>query len=250
MRNKPLHTQLKRLRSLNEKDLSTLDGLLGRTREFDQGVELLAEGADASHIHVLETGWALRYKTLEDGRRQILNFLIPGDIFGFYSLLFDQTTYGVSALTPVSLHRFSARPTYDALRDSPQLTIALSWLAGHAERQLDEQIVRIGQRAAVERIAHLFIELHLRLIQAGLPQEVASSLPLTQTLLADTLGMSHIHVNRSFRKLALAGVVTRQNRHIRILEINKLRHMANFEVGYLRKEPIPAPTQKIFNNTG
>lgn len=245
MQNKHLHAQLQRLKSLNQVDLKRLDSLLGQAKEYDQAAELLVEGTDASHIYVLEKGWALRYKTLEDGRRQILNFLVPGDIFGFYSLLFDQTTYGVSALTAISLHSFSARPTYDALKDSPRLIIALSWLAGHAERQLDEQIVRIGQRPAIERIAHLFIELHLRLLQAGLPQEAACSLPLTQTLLADALGMSHVHVNRSFRKLVLAGVVTRQNRHIRILEINKLCHIAKFDTSYLRKGPIPEPTQKV-----
>ncbi len=179
----------------------------------------------------------MRYKTLEDGRRQVLNFVLPGDIIGFFALLFKQSEHGVEALTPITYQRFSCEQALEAFKQAPCLAIAMSWLVGRSERQLSEQVVRVGRRGAAERMAHLFIELYTRLIQVGSPSEDARLMPLTQPLLADTLGMSHIHANRSFKKLVREGLVALENNGILLLDINALKQYANFDGDYLAKDP-------------
>jgi CRP-like cAMP-binding protein len=235
-----MHHQLKSLRCLDAADFETLKGLLAHEETADKGTYLVMEGREVNSVSILSEGWAVRYKTLSDGRRQILNILLPGDIVGFFALLFKVADYGIETLTPVRLNVFTPELLLDACRYAPRLAIALGWLAGQDERQLDEQIMRIGRRGATERIAHLFMELHHRLLQVGISDEDARSLPLTQTVLADTLGMSHVHTNRSFRALVREGLVTRRDGEIVLLDTGALARLAGFNAAYLEQEPLPA----------
>ena len=241
----PLHSQLESLRYLDAADFGILNGLLTREETAETGKLLVIEGGKANKVIVLSTGWAIRYKSLPDGRRQILNFLLPGDIAGFFAMLFKTAEYGVETLTPVTMNRFNPEQLLDAFKEAPRLAVALSWLAGQDERQLDEQIVRIGRRGATERMAHLFMELHHRLWQAGIAENESRHFPLTQTILADTLGMSHVHANRSFRNLVREGLVTLRDGEILLLDPGSLAHLANFDADYLEQEPLPRATESV-----
>ena len=178
MQIKPLHHQLENLKCLHADDFNTLNGLLSPGETIQPGRLLVIEGENLSKVLLLTKGWAIRYKSIPDGRRQILNFLLPGDIVGFFSLLFKNAEYGVETLTQVTTSSFTPVQLLEAFKEAPRLAVSLSWLAGQDERQLDEQIMRIGRRNAVERMAHLFIELHYRLFQAGITDEDAQRFPL------------------------------------------------------------------------
>jgi CRP-like cAMP-binding protein len=244
MQIKPLHHQLENLQCLHADDFNTLNGLLSPGETIQPGRLLVIEGENLSKVLLLTKGWAIRYKSIPDGRRQILNFLLPGDIVGFFSLLFKNAEYGVETLTQVTTSSFTPVQLLEAFKAAPRLAVSLSWLAGQDERQLDEQIMRIGRRNAVERMAHLFIELHYRLFQAGITDEDAQRFPLTQNILADTLGMSHVHANRSFKTLARNGLVSLHDGVIVLLKPAALAEVANFDGSYLEQQPLPVTIKR------
>lgn len=234
------------LRCLDSVDHDALSRLLSRQRAADKGKLLVVEGSLNDRIFILTCGWGMRYKSLPDGRRQILNFLLPGDIEGFFGLLSRTAACGVEALTPVTLHNIRSDRLLDTMRQAPQLAFALSWLAGQAERRLDEQILRIGRRDATERMAHLFMELHYRLLQADIGPDDARRFPLTQTVLADALGMSHVHANRSFRVLAREGLVDLQDGNVLLLDTQALSLFAGFNPAYLKQQPLSPAVEPHF----
>jgi CRP-like cAMP-binding protein len=245
-----LHVQLRNFKCLSEHDFFILDQLLEKKRTVKAGSLLLAEGAKCERVTVLIDGWAIRYKSLPDGRRQILNFLLPGDIFGLFSPLFEVAQYGVETLTQVETLSFLGTKMLDAFTQSPRFGLAITWLAGLDERQLEEQIMRIGQRGAAERMAHLFMELHKRQVQAGIDEKKARRLPLTQPLLADTLGMSHVHANRSFRKLVRDGLVALHDQDIYLVDTDALAKFTSFDASYLNQAGVPSRTQQQMKSMG
>lgn len=243
---KAIHALLGKFRCLQDSDRRTLDRLLKPARPAPVRSTLLHEGDRVENIHVIEAGWAIRYKTLADGGRQILNFLLPGDIFGLFGSLFERTEFGVETLTELHTSSFPFAQMLEAFHESPRLALALTWLAGQDERQLDEQITRIGRRNAGERMAHLFMELHHRLADAGIGGDAARHFPLTQSVLADSLGMSHVHANRSFRTLVRNGLVALRNSGILLLDPVALAELADFDAGYLEEVEVPVQAERAF----
>lgn len=241
MKNPFLHRQLTSLTCLRSLELTLLDKLLCDEEELDKGASWIVEGDTVGKVSVISRGWAIRFKLLDDGRRQILNVLLPGDVVGFFALLFKTAEYAVEPVTPLGVHCFSPEPAFEAFRQAPRLAVALSWLAGQGERQLDEQIVRVGRRHATERMAHLFVELNHRLQRVGLMAEQTHQFPLTQAILADMLGMSQVHANRSFRQLVQDGLVARRGGRIQLLDTNALSQRAGFDASYLEQNALPTP---------
>lgn len=225
------------LRCRSAAHLQSLCTLLQHSRRADVNEILVNEGAIPSRVYLITEGWAIRYKTLADGRRQILDFLLPGDIAGLFSVLFDQTEYGIQALTPLSVRSVNAKRIIAELTRSRQLTVTLSWLAGSCEQRMDEQLLRIGRRSAEERMGHLFLELYRRLKRNGLHDTAARRLPITQKTIADHLGMSQVHANRTFRVLARKGAVALRDGEILLLDPPELRALASFEDAYLNHTP-------------
>lgn len=246
MNNRALDYQLNTLQCIDAQAITQLFKILKQEPNLEKGLDWINENQPLHKAYVLDEGWAIRYKLLEDGRRQILNFLIPGDLIGYFSLLFNTSAYSVEPITALSTQSFTASDAMTIFKQSPQLAIALSWLAAQAERQLDEQIVRIGRRSAQERMAHLFIELYYRLRRTNRSIEQASHLPLNQTLLADALGMSHIHTHRSFKALHKANLVTIKQGSIVLLDTQKLSQLAGFDASYLEQVSLPGNLAKNF----
>jgi len=169
--------------------------------------------------------------------------MLPGDIVGLYSVMISRSDCGVEAITPMSLSVFRNSDLIDALAHTPRLLLAMSWIAGQGERILDEQIARVGRRGAAERMAHLFVELYVRMLTLGISKSDATVLPLTQALLSDTLGMSHVHANRCFRSLTKEKLVTLKEGRLVLLDVQGLAQRAGFDASYLEVRGIPADTQ-------
>lgn len=237
-----LHHRLRALNYLRDDDFDALDALLKHRETATSGDLVVMEEQDMHRTWVLLDGWTFRYKSFEDGRRQVLNYMLPGDIIGLYSAMLRRSDYGVEAITPATLAVFPSTELIEALAHTPRLLLAMSWIAGQGERMLDEQIARVGRRAAAERMAHLFLELHVRLLKLGLSREAASVLPLTQALLSDTLGMSHVHANRCFRTLTREKLVALRDGQLVLLDTGKLAQRAGFDAGYLEESAVPLDT--------
>ncbi len=233
---------------LRADDFEALDALMKHHEEAAPGDLVIMEDQDMNRTWVLLDGWAFRYKSFEDGRRQVLNYTLPGDIVGLYSVMLRRSDYGVEAITPASLAVFPSIELIDALAHTPRLLLAMSWIAGQGERILDEQIARVGRRTAAERMAHLFVELHVRLLKLGKRKDEASVLPLTQALLSDTLGMSHVHANRCFRTLAREKLVALEDGRLVLLDPKRLARRAGFDASYLEETSVPRDTREVFKS--
>lgn len=243
-----LHHRLRGLAYLHDDDFAALDGLMRHREEAAAGDLIVMEHQEMTRTWVLLEGWAFRYKSFPDGRRQVLNYMLPGDIVGLHSVMISRSDCGVEAITPMSLAVFRNADLVDALAHTPRLLLAMSWIAGQGERLLDEQIARVGRRAAAERMAHLFVELYVRMLQLGVSKSDATVLPLTQALLSDTLGMSHVHANRCFRALTREKLVALREGRLVLLDVRGLAQRAGFDASYLEETDIPVDTQKAFES--
>jgi CRP/FNR family transcriptional regulator len=193
---------------IKPEDLAVIDQLKQSEIEFESGVDLIREGDSDSGLFTLLRGWAYRYKTLNDGRRQILNVLLPGDFIGLQQKMDDAASHGVRSLTPVRVCSFRRDAVWALHRDVPALGYDVTWLAAHGERLVDDNLLNVGQRGAHERAAALLLMLYTR----ALPYETADVeregilFPLTQQQLADALGLSLIHTHRTLRALQREGL--------------------------------------------
>jgi len=149
-----------------------------RQRHYDARQLVVAEGHADAPLMTIFSGWAFRFRTLSDGRRQILNFLMPGDFIGLQQELDAALTHGVEALTPMTACIFDRKRLWELYREHPALAYDLTWLCAHEELIVDENLLSVGQRSAQERIAMLLIHLYKRGAGLGLCEEGTLTLPL------------------------------------------------------------------------
>ncbi|AVO47194.1 Crp/Fnr family transcriptional regulator [Phreatobacter cathodiphilus] len=175
-------------------------------RRIAAGQEIIFPGQADAELFTLFSGWAFRYKVLADGRRQILNFLLPGDLMGLQASLLSVAQHGIEALTDVEVCVFPRRKVWDLFVKMPQLAYEVAWLGSREESLIDENLLSIGQRNATERIASLVISLYRRAEALGLVNDRSFVFPLSQQQLADALGLSLVHTNKTWAKLRRAGL--------------------------------------------
>lgn len=175
--------------------------------EREAGQALIAEGESDGPLMSLLSGWAFRYKTLPDGRRQILNFLLPGDFIGLQQKMTDAASHGVESLTRVRLCSFQRNTVWTLHRELPSLGYDITWLAAHEEALVDNNLLSVGRHNAMERIATVLLVLHTRAsVHESCPPGQGVLFPVTQQHLADALGLSLVHTNKTMRRLARAGL--------------------------------------------
>lgn len=229
----PIICKLGAFLDLRQESLAYLEGLQRNVQRFSPGNDLIVEGETCDRIFVLQEGWTYSYKMLPDGRRQILNFGLPGDFLGVRASLFETAEHSRAALTHVVVSSFPARMISEICRTRPEIAMAIQWASAREQAMLAEHLVSLGRRSAYERLAHLLLELLNRLQLVGLAGEKSYALPLTQEILADALGLSIVHVNRTLRKLRERGLVETRDRKVVIRNVERLSDEALFENDYL-----------------
>jgi len=192
------------------------------------GGTILHEGASPVHLQTLLRGWAFRYKTLPDGRRQILNILLPGDLIGLQGELLAPVPHNVEALTEVELCVFREEALVALYREHTELALDVTWLAANEHRIVDDALVSTGRRTAMERVAALLVHLFRRASVAGLVRDGSVPLPLTQTHVADTLGLSLVHTNRTLQRLRKGGMVRLDEGRLAIGDLTALARVAAY----------------------
>ena len=183
----------------------------------DAGATLIAEGQADAPLYTLFAGWAFRFKTLRDGRRQILNFLLPGDFIGLQQNVAEGALHGVEALTEVRLCPFPRNALWVLHREAPALGYDVTWLAAQEESVVDDHLLSVGRRSAAERIATLLVLIFKR-AAALLPQPATQGVPfpLTQQHIADALGLSLVHTHRTLRQLEKLGLHSIEGGQLRL----------------------------------
>ncbi|MET3924325.1 Crp/Fnr family transcriptional regulator [Devosia sp. 2618] len=195
----------------------------------EAGSTLLSEGSNSVHLYTLLSGWAFRYKTLPDGRRQILNYMLPGDLVGLQGSVIGEMEHSVEALSPLVLCVFQRNRLNELFSNHPGLGFDITWLAAQEERMLDDHLLSLGRRSALERAAYLIAFLHQRATSVGLASNKNLYLPITQMHVADTLGLSIVHTNKTLRKLAEKGLIRWLDRSCEVLDSDGLMQLAEWE---------------------
>jgi CRP-like cAMP-binding protein len=176
---------------------------------------------------------------LPDGKRQLLNFGLPGNLIGFPASFFENAVNATGSLTEVVVATVPFEKLYDLFAKFPRIAIALYWMAAREAAIYGERIVNIGRRSAYERLAHLILELLTRLRSVGLAEELSYPLPLTQELMADVLGLSGPHVSRMLRLMREEGLVSIEGHRLIVMDLELLTVLAGFEGDYLARSRIP-----------
>ncbi|MBK1667561.1 hypothetical protein CKO28_05885 [Rhodovibrio sodomensis] len=235
-----LLTKLDLFAKLDPQARRTLAGLLDRPQvSYERGQDLMTQGALRRDSYVILTGWAARSKTLPDGRRQILSFLTPGDAVGLFGAITPVATSSVTALSDLTAAPFAPTAIVRTIARSPQLAAALVWAAAREQEIMGEHLVSLGRRSARERVAHLFLELWARLKVRGLAGGDQLQVPLTQQIIADALGLSVVHVNRTLRQLAAEGLLAVKRESVALLDIRQLHQVTGFDEDYLMHHAMP-----------
>lgn len=193
------------------------------------GSTVLIEGAHSPHLYTVLQGTAFRYKILEDGRRQIMNFIFPGDLIGLQGSLMGEMQHSVETLSPVLLCVFERSRLDELYSQFPSLGFDITWMAAREEQILDENLLSIGRRDAIERAAHLICYLFARARAVGLTEGPLLRIPLTQHLMADTLGLSTVHTNRTLKRLTEKKLIRWRDRRVcEVLDEPRLMELAQW----------------------
>lgn len=210
---------------------------VGRSqREIAARRDLTREGDVPRYVHLVLEGWACRYKTLPDGRRQIVGFFVPGDFCDLNVYILKAMDHSIGAITRLRVADISRDEMDQLTGGHPRITQALWWAELVNASIQREWTLNVGQRSAYERIAHLLVEMFLRLECVGLTRGQSCDFPLTQTDLADATGLTAVHVNRTLQELRRAGLIVLQGRTLTIPDLDSLKNAGLFNSNYLHLE--------------
>jgi CRP-like cAMP-binding protein len=212
---------------------ATLRVLCQEKASFARNDTIIRDGDSYENVFLIDRGWVVRQKLLSSGSRQIVNFALPGDFLCYNATLFETSDFHLVARTEVQAFVIKKSSMSDMLSTYPHLALALSWTNAHEESLLSERIVSLGRRSAAQRMAHLFCELWRRLQLLDLTDNDSFPLPITQEDMADTLGLSIVHVSRTLRQLRQGGYIDAGGNEVRVLDMRGLERMAGFDDGYL-----------------
>ena len=242
----PLLAKIEAIVTLGPEERDFVRSFERNRRRFSAREELVRQSESASHCGVLFDGWAMRFKTLSDGRRHIINFILPGDFYGLFSTLVATADHSVTTLTAGSLAILEGNTLAESFRHHPKIGAALAWFGARDEALIAERATGLGRRTALERMAHMLLELLRRLEVVQLAQNNRYELPVTQEILADTLGLSLVHANRTLRQLREHRLIDIEGQNIYLLNLRALREIADFDDLYLHLRRMPKRVERQF----
>ena len=225
-------TRLAQLGFVSDQERIALAQVPVSSQSLRAGTDLIREGSSPEDLLLLIDGWACRYMTTRSGARQISVLLVPGSVCNLDNLLLERADCGVRALTQVSVLTVRKTRALALTAEHPGIARAFTWLAIAENAILSQWAVGLGRRSAKGRLAHLLCELSIR-VGASDTGESSFLLPLTQELIADTLGLTAVHINRTMQNLRSAGLISTEGRMVKIHNTAGLRALAEFDGSYL-----------------
>lgn len=216
-------------RPLSEDKLEYLDGFKQGEAAFQRGEMVMSQGGKSPQLHTVLSGMLIRYRSLEDGRRQIVNFMFPGDLVGLQGAFDDDLSHSVEALTDARLCVFPRNDFHRLMGAHPRLGYDLVWLAAKEETALEGHLVSVGQRTARERVTYLAVWLLDRALATGIADEKHRlEMPITQAQIADMLGLSLVHTNRTLKSLREEGLVEWAPGELSVRDMDKACDFAQY----------------------
>lgn len=225
---------------LSKAEQAALARVTASPSSFPPKYDLIREGDQPGPVFVVLDGWVLRYKILPSGTRQVFGYLMPGDACDLHAGLLMQMDHGIQTVTSATVATID-RQDMDALMHRHRAIER----AMYVSQLIDEGTLRawitcLGRRSSIERVAHLLSELYMRAYNVGLTNNARLILPLTQVMIADSTGMTTVHINRVLKGLRACGAISLERGSLIIDDISKLVQLAGFDDNYLHRRLSPA----------
>lgn len=225
----PFVARLKRYTDLSTADLHALRGLIESELTVKKRRDLVVDGYGYCKLCFVRDGFAARYRLLRNGKRQIVNVVLPGDVVGLPCSFLDRAAFSVIAVTDMKLQVCSLEDFVALCHRRPKFGLALSWLAVHEAICYAEHVVDMGRRTSVERLARFMLEIHSRLAMVGRAGKADFELPFSQEVMSDTLGLSVPHLNRMLAQLKAERLIAMNDRHVEFSDLHAVELLAHFQ---------------------
>ncbi|MEO3415093.1 Crp/Fnr family transcriptional regulator [Roseovarius sp. CAU 1744] len=223
---------------MTEEEITFMQRFKAGELEVEAGATLMMEGSNSPQLFTVLEGMGLRYKTLEDGDRQVINFILPGDFLGLQAGVMGEMQHTVEASTEMLLCVFDRRSLWSLFERHPERAYDLTWLAAVEEHLLGESLAVLGQMSGIERVARAFVRLNDRCDALDLKKGSFIPLPFKQQDLADALGMSLVHTNKTLRKLRERSVASWSQGRLEVINYDRLCEIAQLEPA---RDPVIRP---------
>lgn len=233
----PFVTRLLRFMELSAADLTALSRIIEDERLVKKRHDLIVHGDEYRNLCFVRDGYAIRYRLLRNGKRQILNVILPGDVIGFPVSFFDRSICSVVAVSDLTYDSCSLDAYVRLCYERPRFGLALTWLVAREAATYAEHLVGLGRRTPIERTAHFLLEVHARLLEVGRADDASFDLPFSQEIIADVLGLSVPHLNRMMQQLRADQLITCRSRLVELTDIAGLQKLAQYQP--LDLAPIP-----------
>lgn len=218
--------------SLSETDRERLATLEKAERTFDAGQEVYQGGDKNRDLYVVKHGWAFSYTDLPDGRRQIVKIHHPGDIVGFPDVALKHATTTLRTVEKVCLCPFPKSCLDEILRKSPRLSALLLSIALRDQVVLVDVLRAMGRMSAQERVTYMLLDLISRLRITNRDLTDTFRLPMTQSQIADYLGLTNVYVSKTFLRMEADGHIQRDQGRLRILKERAMIELTDFHDRY------------------
>lgn len=228
--------QFEKFTPLSSKDKELLSSLVKPPITYVKNTSVWQQGASSERFYILSRGWAYAYRNMEEGTRQVLDIYVPGDIIGLREFAFRKRGSGLMTLSNAELYPFSMPQLSTLFANSLSLCNIFFTVVARNQAILLERMVNLGRRSAREKLAHFLVELSERVRRVEHSSANHLELPVPQALLADALGLSVVHVNRTCRELKESGLLMPTGNGLTILDLDGLRRVARFDGYYLQHD--------------
>ena len=218
--------------ALSQEDKALLLGLELSPRYMSASEVLWQESEDADLFCVVKEGWAYSYRNLKNGSKQILKFYLPDDIIGIRDFCFTRRLASAAMINKGVICPFSYQQLFELFGRS-SLAAGIVATATRQQAQLSERLIYLGKYSAHEQLAHFLYEIYLRLKRIKAVRDNSFFMPLTQELISDALGMSPVHVSRTFSMLRDEGLVIRNRQHVKLPDPEALARLVDFNDSYI-----------------
>ncbi|SFP96819.1 cAMP-binding domain of CRP or a regulatory subunit of cAMP-dependent protein kinases [Roseivivax halotolerans] len=221
---------------MSEREVAFMERFKIGEMSVQSGTPLLSEGSTSPQLFTALSGFGLRYKLLPNGKKQVLSFVLPGDLIGLQAGVMGQMTHSVEATTHMTLCVFNRSELWTLFRNHAERAFDVTWIAASEERFLGEALATIGQKSATESVAWAFARLYRRLEAINMRNGITVPMPYTQQNLADALGLSLVHTNKTLARLREQQLATWSEGRLSIPDIEALE-----EIGLVEEKPSLRP---------
>lgn len=227
--------RLSRFARFGQEERTALERLSAKPDQHMRGRDLVRQGDRPNAVQLLLSGWAYRYKVLRDGSRQIVAYLLPGDVCDLHGTMLGEMDHSIGLLTDAEVATVPAEEMREVMDRHRPIERAL-WRASLADEAiLREWLTNIGQRDAFSRTGHHLCELWQRVKNVGLVSDSDEfDLPVTQEELGDALGLTSVHVNRTIKRLREEELIALKQKRLTLLDPERLAHVTDFDPAYIR----------------